>query len=429
MVAAIAPIVIAIASLLLRFFDIAAIKKFIFDEVYYVDGAQDFLRYGVEVSGNQPEFVVHPPVGKWMIASGIKFFGDNPLGWRAATAIVGAAMILLIALIAHRLFYSPLLTALASLLTALDGLALVHSRTALLDNFLAFFILAATYLFIQRKYWTAGLFLGLALATKWSAAYFIALFGVIAIYRAFTHHTGRDLIKPSLARIGAFGLLPIAIYLTSWIGWFASDRGWNRNHSSNPLSSLLYYHQQMLTFHTGLTEKHNYQANPWSWLVMGRPTSFYYESPSSCGADSCSQEVLALGTPLLWWAGVIALGVVFGLWIRSLLTRQFDSAVTIIVVGMTAGYLPWFFFQQRTVFNFYAIVFEPFVILAIVYCSKLILTGARAKSERAYRLAEIGLIGFVALIALNFIYFLPLYLGDVMTYEAWHARMWFASWI
>lgn len=96
---------------------------------------------------------------------------------------------------------------------------------------------------------------------------------------------------------------------------------------------------------------------------------------------------------------------------------------------MSAGYLPWFFFQQRTVFNFYAIVFEPFVILAIVYCTKLILTGARAKSERAYRVAELGLIGFVALIALNFIYFMPLYLGDVMTYEAWHARMWFASWI
>ena len=429
MVAAIAPIVIAIAALLLRFFDIAAIKKFIFDEVYYVDGAQDFLRYGVEVSGNQPEFVVHPPVGKWMIASGIKVFGDNPLGWRAATAIVGAAMILLIALIAHRLFYSPLLTALASLLMALDGLALVHSRTALLDNFLAFFILAATYLFIQRRYWLTGLFLGLALATKWSAAYFIALFGVIAIYRAFTHHTGRDLIKPSLARIGAFGLLPIAIYLTSWIGWFVSDRGWNRNHSSNPLSSLLYYHQQMLTFHTGLTEKHNYQANPWSWLVMGRPTSFYYESPSTCGADSCSQEVLALGTPFLWWLGTIAVAVVFGFWIRSLFKRNFDPAVTIIVTGIAAGYLPWFFFQQRTVFSFYAIVFEPFVILALVYCARIFLTAQRRKSDRAYVLGEIGLAALFIVIALNFLYFLPLYLGQVTTYDAWHAHMWFESWI
>lgn len=427
--AAIAPIVIAVASFLLRLFDIAAIKTFIFDEVYYVNGAQDFLKHGVEVSGSGPEFVVHPPIGKWMIASGIKVFGDNPLGWRIATALIGSLMILVIALIAQRLFYSPLLTGLASLLMALDGLALVHSRTALLDNFLAFFILVATYFFILRKYWWAGLFLGLALATKWSALYFVALFGVIALYRAFTHHSGRELIRPSLSRIAAFGLLPIAVYITSWAGWFLSERGWARDHSGNPFASFIYYHQQMLNFHTGLTEKHNYQSNPWSWLIMGRPTSFYYESPKSCGADACSQEVLALGTPLLWWAGTIAVAIVLGFWVRSILTRKFDSAVTIISVGIFAGYFPWFFFQQRTVFTFYAIIFEPFVILALVYCAKLFLTSLRRKSDRAYLLGELSILGFVALIALNFAYFLPLYLGQVIAYDAWHAHMWFASWI
>ncbi|MTA20867.1 MAG: phospholipid carrier-dependent glycosyltransferase, partial [Actinobacteria bacterium] len=72
MIIAIAPLVIAITSLLLRLFNIASIKTFIFDEVYYVDGARDLLAYGVEVDGAAAEFVVHPPVGKWMIASGIK---------------------------------------------------------------------------------------------------------------------------------------------------------------------------------------------------------------------------------------------------------------------------------------------------------------------------------------------------------------------
>ena len=429
MIAAVAPLVIAVASFFLRIFDIASIKTMIFDEVYYVDGARDLLKYGVEVTGSEPEFVVHPPVGKWMIASGIKLFGDNPLGWRFATALVGSLMILLVALIAHRLFYSPLLTALASALMAIDGLALVHSRTALLDNFLAFFILAATYFFISRKYWWAGLFLGLALATKWSALYFIAVFGLIALYRAFAHHTGRELIRPTLSRITSFGILPIFVYITSWWGWFASSRGWDRSHSTNPISSFIYYHQEMLNFHTGLNEKHPYQANPWSWMIMGRPTSFYYETPKSCGADSCSQEVLALGTPFLWWAGTIAVAIVLGFWIRSLLNRRFDPAVIIIVAGMAAGYLPWFFFQQRTVFSFYAIVFEPFMILALVYCVRLFLTAQRRKSQRAYLFGEIAvLIAFVALAA-NFIYFLPLYLGQVTTYSDWYAHMWFKSWI
>jgi dolichyl-phosphate-mannose--protein O-mannosyl transferase len=429
MIAAIAPLLIALASFVLRLWNLASIKTFIFDEVYYVDGARDLLKYGVEVSGAKPEFVVHPPVGKWMIASGIKLFGDNPLGWRIATAFIGSLMILVVALIAHRLFYSPVLTALASALMAIDGLALVHSRTALLDNFLAFFILVATYFFLSKKYWWTGLFLGLALATKWSAIYFIILFGLIALYRAFTHHSGRDLIRPTLIRIAAFGILPLAVYITSWWGWFASDKGWDRFYSSNVVKSFIYYHQQMLDFHTSLTEKHSYQANPWSWMILGRPTSFYYETPKSCGTDSCSQEVLALGTPLLWWLGTIAVAVVIGFWIRSIIKRNFDPALTIIVTGMAAGYLPWFFFQKRTVFSFYAIIFEPFVILALVYCARTFLTAQRRKSDRAYQLGELGLLALVIVIALNFIYFLPLYLGQVTTYEAWHAHMWFASWI
>ena len=429
MIAAIAPVLIALASFVLRLSNLGSIKSFIFDEVYYVDGARDLLKYGVEVSGSKPEFVVHPPVGKWMIASGIKLFGDNPLGWRIATAFIGSLMILIVALIAHRLFYSPLLTALASGLMAVDGLALVHSRTALLDNFLAFFILVATYFFIVKKYRWSGLFLGLALATKWSAIYFIALFGCIALYRAFTHHTGRELIRPTFYRVIAFVVIPLGVYVTSWWGWFTSDKGWDRFHSSNVVGSFIYYHQEMLNFHTSLTEKHNYQANPWSWMIQGRPTSFFYETPKSCGADSCSQEVLALGTPFLWWLGTIAVGVVIGFWIRSLIKRNFDPAVTIIISGFVAGYLPWFFFQQRTVFSFYAIVFEPFVILALVYCARIFLTSQRRKSDRAYVLGEIGLAALFIVIALNFLYFLPLYLGQVTTYDAWHAHMWFESWI
>ena len=60
MVAGIAPILIALVSFFLRIFHLGDIKTFIFDEVYYVDGARDLLKFGVEVTGNNPEFVVHP---------------------------------------------------------------------------------------------------------------------------------------------------------------------------------------------------------------------------------------------------------------------------------------------------------------------------------------------------------------------------------
>jgi dolichyl-phosphate-mannose--protein O-mannosyl transferase len=217
-------------------------------------------------------------------------------------------------------------------------------------------------------------------------------------------------------------VIPVVVYVTSWAGWFASNRGWARDHSTNVLNSFIYYHQQMLGFHTGLTEKHTYEANPWSWLFMGRPTSFFYESPKGCGANSCSQEVIALGTPLLWWLGIAALSLIIGLWARSFFTRHFDPAVTIIITGLAAGYLPWFFFQERTVFTFYAIIFEPFVILALVFAVRSILATFKVRGE-------VIVAALFILIFLNFVYFLPIYLGEVITYDAWQARMWFPSWI
>lgn len=429
MITAIAPLAIALASFLVRITNLGSIKTFIFDEVYYVDNARDYLKYGVEVTGSKPEFIVHPPVGKWMVASGIKIFGDSPFGWRIATALIGSIAILVVALIAHRLFRSSMLTALASALMALDGLALVHSRTALLDNFLAFFILVASYFFIVKKYMWSGLFLGLALATKWSALYFVALFALIALYRAFTHHTGREIIAPTLQRITAFAVIPFGVYVTSWSGWFLSHRGWDRDHSNNVLASFIYYHQQMLNFHTSLTEKHNYQANPWVWMIQGRPTSFFYDTPKNCGATSCSREVLALGTPMLWWLGTIAVAIVLGIWIKSVITRRFEPALNVITVGMVAGYLPWFAFQKRTVFSFYAIIFEPFVILALVYCAKYFIDLSRLKGLDRYRFSLIVVWGLTALIALNFIKFLPLFMGRTITYDHWYSLMWLESWI
>jgi dolichyl-phosphate-mannose--protein O-mannosyl transferase len=415
---------IALFALVLRLLNLGTPKGFIFDEVYYVDGARDYLAHGVEVTGSEPEFVVHPPVGKWLIALGIKIFGDNEFGWRFMGALLGSVMVLLIALIAQRLFRNSFLTISASALLAMDGLALVHSRTALLDIYLSFFVLLATYFFVMRWHWWAGVALGLAVATKWSGLYFLALFAAIALYRAFTHHTGRELIKPTLKTALQYALLPISIYLSSWSGWFLSNRGWARDHSANVITSFLHYHSQMLGFHTGLVEKHSYQANPWSWIVMGRPTSFYYQSPKGCGADNCAQEVLALGTPFLWWLGAIAVAVVIGFWANSFVQKRYEPSLNIIIAGLTAGYLPWFFFQKRTVFSFYAIVFEPFLILAIIYCAYLALI--RFKNSRN---TYIFIVAFGAAIFINFIYFLPLFTADVITYDSWQARMWLPSWI
>jgi len=422
--AAIAPILIALASFVLRIINLGLPKGFVFDEVYYVDGARDLLKYGVEVDGTNPEFIVHPPVGKWLIASGIKLFGDSEFGWRFASAVFATFLILLFARLVHVLFYSPLLTALGAALMALDGLLLVHSRTALLDLFLTFFTLLGVLLWHRNRHILAGIAFGLAIGCKWSAIYFVAVIGLIAVYKILVAHDIRKSAQQIAAKFLQYGLLPVVVYTLTWTGWFISDRGWSRQWSSNPFFSWLHYHSEMLNFHTGLTEKHPYEANPWSWLVMGRPTSFFYESPKGCGAKDCAQEVLALGTPILWWVGTISIAVVIGYWIRSLIHHRVDSAANLVVLGVVAGYLPWFAMQQRTVFSFYAIIIQPFLIIAIVYCAKLLL-GSGLKP--AVSQSIVG--GIFALIVLCFIFFIPLFTGQVITYEDWQLRMWFESWI
>ena len=424
MIASAAPILIAIGAFFLRVINLGTPKGFVFDEVYYVDGARDFLRYGVEVAGSKPEFVVHPPIGKWCIALGIKIFGDSEFGWRIAAAIAGTLIILIAARLAHELFYSPFLTAVTAALMAFDGLLLVHSRTALLDLFLTLFILTAAYFWFRQQYWYSGIFFGLALATKWSALYFIALFALVTLFRLLKVTALKESLRDLGIRVLQFAFLPLGIYLTSWAGWLFSDRGWNRDYASNPLASLFYYHKQMLDFHTSLVEKHSYQANPWGWLIMKRPTSFFYESPQGCGSTSCSQEVLALGTPVLWWSATIALVFLIGLWVWQFYQRSIDKKLTFILLGVIAGYLPWFFFQKRTTFSFYAIVFEPFLVLAIVYCAKLLIDKSKNPAN-----AQVIILGFVAVVFLNFVFFLPIYLGEVITYAQWQMRMWFVSWI
>ncbi len=66
--------------------------------------------------------------------------------------------------------------------------------------------------------------------------------------------------------------------------------------------------------------------------------------------------MLALGNPIIWWAGVLAIG--HNAW-RAVAGRDWRSQA--LLVGYLAGWLPWMVFHSRTIFTFYAIVMVPFL--------------------------------------------------------------------
>ncbi len=135
------------------------------------------------------------------------------------------------------------------------------------------------------------------------------------------------------------------------------------------------------------------------------------------------QNVLAVGTPAIWWAAIPALAValVWLLWRRD---RRFGAALA----GVAAGWLPWFAFPSRTQYFYYAVSFEPFLILTLALCLGLILGPAGASRRR--RLTGASLVAvYVIAVALDFAFLDPVLTGQPVSPAAWIARMLMTSWI
>jgi dolichyl-phosphate-mannose--protein O-mannosyl transferase len=177
----------------------------------------------------------------------------------------------------------------------------------------------------------------------------------------------------------------------------------------------------MWHFHTTLTTPHSYQANPWGWPLMIRPTSFFYETDNTCGSASCSQEVIPLGNPFIWWVGILALILMLAFAIN----RRFSAALPIIA-AFTAGWVPWLFFTKRTVFNFYSVVFIPYTVMALAIL--LYFLNGKIKSQLNIE-KRWPAIAFMVLVAGLTAYFYPLYVAGSISYDYWHMHMWLKSWI
>ncbi len=226
-------------------------------------------------------------------------------------------------------------------------------------------------------------------------------------------------------------------YLATWSGWFASTIGWDRNYAAThgvrtPVISALYslyeYHRQMLSYDFGLHAFNPYASRPWTWMLLKQPVRFYYAAPQyaedGCKQmGGCVQNVLAVGTPAIWWACLAALPALAAWW---LLRRDWRAGAALY--GVAAGWLPWFAFHARTEFFYYAVSFEPFLCLALALCIGLILGPPSASRLRRAAGAAIAA-AYLLVVALNFAYLYPVLAGSPISDPAWLARMWLQTWI
>lgn len=428
----------------IRFVRLSFPKSYVFDEVYYAKDACLYLAKGMHACGtSQPteQSYVHPPLAKWIIAVGEWIFGYNSLGWRIMAALFGTALIVVVFLMARKLFGrwgGPI----GGLLVATDFLLIVESRIAMLDIFLTFFV-ALGFLFIvcdhQRVLrlrergegkldirWrvAAGFAFGAAGACKWSGFYALAGAGILLLVwnvgtalRIRTDEKAAGLparapmpVTELNATLLSVGIPVVLVYLASYAAWFRD------NHFS--LSQFWNLQNQMYQFNIHLNAHHPYASRPWTWPIIKRPVAYYFQSsPTGCITPHCRYtHILAFGNPATWYAALLAFAYIA---VRAV--RRRHGPERIVLVGLLFQYLPWFG-AGRTSFFYYMTPVVPFMMLALTGALRDLAQGAvwRKGLVIAYLVVACG--G-----GLWFWY--PVVAGVTLPQTWWQARMLFNSWI
>jgi len=491
-----APALVVVIAALTRLVGLGHPKELVFDETFYVKDAWTLFNLGYESSwpaDSDPQFnagqtdiftsdasfVVHPPLGKWLIALGMAALGpDNPVGWRISTALAGILGVILLMVVARLLFRSMVLATLAGFLFAIDGNAIVMSRVALLDNFVMLFALVGfIFVLLDRRFsavrlaawiartpeekrdwgpalwwrpWllAAGLAFGATAAVKWNGFYFLAFFAVytLAVDALARRRAGIPFWFSGTvfkqAPVSFLLTVPIAVaaYLSTWIGWFITRGGYYREWADDPanawggalawvpraVQSFWHFQVSVYDYHVGESRPHGYQANPLTWLLMVRPTSMYYRGSTlgenGCGYNLCGESIAGIANPLIWWAATAAV-----LYLVYRLVRYREWRVGFILMGVAAGYLPWLLYLGRTVFQFYTIAFEPYLLLALVAVGGIILGSRDDPSWR--RLSGIRLVlVFLGVAVLVSAYYWPLWTAMQVDYVFLASHWWLPTW-
>jgi dolichyl-phosphate-mannose--protein O-mannosyl transferase len=493
-------LIIGAIAFVIRYVNLGYPNKLVFDETYYAKDAYALLKFGyerdwpsdanakiiagnVDVMQNTASFVVHPQFGKWLIAVGEQLFGMNSFGWRFASLIFGTLLIMVTIRLVRRVSKSTMIGGLAGILLTFDGLAFVMSRTALLDIFMAFFLVAAVACVVADREWfrnrladylqrreltdlagrfgpalilrpwliAAGLCFGLALGTKWNALFPLAAFALLSLAwdvgaRRLAGAGSRAkfaIVRDGIPAFLSLVVVSLVVYVGTWASWLLTtggyDRMWGEEHPEHvtvrllgkPLASLLHYQYDIWNFHTGdfiNNAQHTYRADPAGWLIVARPIGIdavnnIKPGTDGClGPDNCIRVISGVGTPALWWVAIFALVAATILWVGGR-----DWRFGIPVVGVLSSWLPWFAFDSRPLFFFYAIAIIPFSVMAVALSAGWILGDPLGGDRRMIAAILIG--AFVALVAANFAYIYPILTDELLAYPKWLSRMWFRTWI
>lgn len=337
-----------------------------FDEVYHGRTAYEFL-HQLPIYEN-----THPPLGKSIISIGIALFGMNPFGFRIMCALAGILMIPLMYLFARKMFGKTDVACFATILLETAFMNTTLSRIATIDILVALFVLAMFFFmygytralrrqdrFAKQMLWLflSGLFMALAISTKWTGFYGAAGIAVIFFYSLLQQTGGirgvrahkTFLLKTACFCVLFFLVIPGIIYTLSYLPFarIYTDKSLIKNMLDNA--------KLMFTYHKDCVFDHPYSSEWYHWLVGMKPLAdcrTYFD-------DGTAGAVMTMLNPLLCIGGLFALIHQFYLCKEKKCSRAF-----FLIVAYLSMLLPWLLIH-RTVFIYQYFISALFLILMI----------------------------------------------------------------
>lgn len=333
-----------------------------FDEIYHARTALE------HIEGVWPYEITHPPLGKILIALGIKLFGMNPFGWRFSGTVIGILMLPILYLFLKSLFGNFIIPVSGTLVFAADFMHFTQTRIATIDSFSVFFILLMYYFFWlyfkKKSLWglaLSGVAFGLGAAAKWTCIYagggLFVLWIIKWIMRRKEEKLFLSFLLNSLFCLVFFVAVPLLIYYLSYIP-YGTASGLNMScelFSKRFLDIVVSNQKTMFTYHSGLVATHPYSSKWYEWIFDARPILYYLDT----SFEGMKSSIAAFQNPLLSWLGLFAiLGTGFLTGLGSLRAR-------FILTGYLAQLLPWILVSRLT-FAYHYFPSSLFLLLAIM---------------------------------------------------------------
>ncbi len=261
----------------------------------------------------------------------------------------------------------------------------------------------------------------LLVASKWYGVMAYGVASVVIAYASVRAWIGRRPSPFPVDTVIAVSVAAIAIvYALAYIPHFVGLRDLvTLPPRAYTLTNVIDMQVGAYMYHAHLVATHPYASLWWTWPLDLRPVLYYANYGSSNGVGTAAL-IYSLPNPLLLWPGLIA--VPFA---GYLAWRERNRGYGLVVLAYLMQWLPWSRSPRIAwIYHFYVDI--PLVAI----CNAIVVMWIWNRWKDSHRGAAMTIaIGYLAIVALAFVYFYPILAGVTITSEQRMSRMWLPSWI